>query len=133
MIAERFHFHCRQQAAGESVANYVAELRKLALHCQFGPYLMEALRDRLVCGLRSETQQKRLLAEHELTFYRALAIAQSMEAADRDAHTLRGGDTQPGAVAFVSQQHPSQKTPVDSSCVKECYRCGSLAPIASHC
>ena len=115
------------------MADYVAELRKLALHCQFGPYLMEALRDRLVCGLRSETQQKCLLAEHELTFDRVLAIAQSMEAADRDSHTLRGCNTQPGAVALVSQQHPFQRTPVDSSRVKECYRCGSLAHIASHC
>ena len=101
VIAERIHFHCRQQGAGESVADYVAELCKLALHCQFGPYLMEVLTDRLVCGLRSETQQKRLLAEHELTFDRALAIAQSMEAADRDAHTLRGGDTHPGTVCLV--------------------------------
>ena len=120
VIAERIHFHRRQQAAGELVANYVAELCKLALHCQFGPYLMEVLTDQLVCGLRSETQQKRLLAEHELTFDRALAIAQSMEAADRDAHTLRGSDTQPGAVCLVPQQHPSQRMPVDSSCVKEC-------------
>ena len=115
------------------MADYVAELCKLALHCQFGPYLMEALTDRLVCGLRSETQQKRFLAEHELTFDRALAIVQSMEAADRDAHTLRGGDTQPGADCLVPQQHPSQRTPVDSSCVKECYCCGSSAHITFHC
>ena len=88
------------------MADYVAELRELALHCQFGCYLMEALRDWLVCVLRNETQQKCLLAEHELTFDRALAITQSMESADRDAHTLRGGDTQPGAVCLVPQLHP---------------------------
>ena len=88
---------------------------------------------RWVSGLRSETQQKYLLAEQELTFDRALAIAQSMEAADRDAHTLRGSDTQPGAVCLVPQQHPSQRTPVDSSHVKKCYCCDSSAHIASHC
>ena len=76
-MAERFHFHRRQQAVGENVADYVAALRRLAMHCQFGAYLLEALRDRLVCGLRSEEQQKRLLAEHNLTFDKALAIAQS--------------------------------------------------------
>ena len=58
---------------GENVADYVAALRKLTRHCQFGAYLPEALRDRLVCGLRSEEQQKRLLAEHDLTFNKALS------------------------------------------------------------
>jgi len=33
------------------IAEYVAELRSLAAHCDFGDYLEEALRDRLVCGL----------------------------------------------------------------------------------
>ena len=54
VIAERFRFHRRQQAAGETVKDYVAELRRLATHCEFGSFLNEALRDRFVCGLRSE-------------------------------------------------------------------------------
>ena len=96
---ERFQFHRHQQAPRELVVHYLAELPKLALHCQSGAYLMEALRECLVCGLQSETQQKHLLAEHDLTFNRALAIAQSMEAADRDTHTLKEGDmAQQGAV-----------------------------------
>ena len=57
IIAERFAFHRRQQAKGETVADYVAELRKLTKHCEFGAYLEEALRDRFVCGLRSEPTQ----------------------------------------------------------------------------
>jgi len=36
------------------VAQYVAELRKLADKCEFGTHLQEALRDMLVCGLRQE-------------------------------------------------------------------------------
>ena len=54
VIAERFHFHRRDQKSGESIAEYIAELRKLSIHCEFGDYLNQALRDRLVCGLRSE-------------------------------------------------------------------------------
>ena len=132
-MAERFHFHQCQQATGESVADYVAELRKLALHCQFRAYLMEALRDRLVCGLRNETQQKRLLAEHNLTFDRALAIAHSMEAAERDAHTLRGSDAQQGDICQIPQQYPPQRISNDSSHVRECIHCGSSAHITSYC
>jgi len=45
IIAERFNFHRCQQAKGESVAEYISELRKLTLHCKFGSYLNEALRD----------------------------------------------------------------------------------------
>ena len=71
IIAERYRFHCRNQTAGESVAEFLAELKRLATHCQFGAFLEEALRDRLVCGLRSESVQKRLLAETDLTLKRA--------------------------------------------------------------
>ena len=42
-IAKRFRFHRRDQASGESIAEYLAELRRLAMHCQFGDYLEEAL------------------------------------------------------------------------------------------
>ena len=58
IIARRFYFHRRDQAAQETIAEYIAELRKLATPCEFGQYLDQALHDRLVCGLRSETTQK---------------------------------------------------------------------------
>lgn len=50
VIIECFHFHRCNQASGESVAEYVAELHQLTTHCQFGEYLDEALRDRLMCS-----------------------------------------------------------------------------------
>ena len=61
VIAERFQFHRRNQATTETVAEYKAELRRLATHCAFGDYLSEAIRDHIVCGLRNEGIQKRLL------------------------------------------------------------------------
>ena len=50
-IAERYKFFKRQQGGAEGVAEYVAELRRLAKTCNFGTYLNTALRDQLVCGL----------------------------------------------------------------------------------
>ena len=50
----------------------------------------EASRDRLVCGLHSESTQKRLLSEAGLTLTRAVEIAQSMEAAHKNAQALKG-------------------------------------------
>ena len=46
VIAERFRFSKRVQAAGESLADYLAELRQLAQTCEFGTFLNEALRDK---------------------------------------------------------------------------------------
>ena len=43
VIAERFYFHRRCQQAGESIAEYIAELRRLATNCEFGEYLEQAL------------------------------------------------------------------------------------------
>ena len=54
VIAQTFHFHRRNQLPTESITEFVAELRRLSIHCSFGANLDEALRDRLVCGLRSE-------------------------------------------------------------------------------
>ena len=51
VIAERYRFHKRDQRPGESIATYVAELRRFARHCNFGTNLDDCLRDRLVCGL----------------------------------------------------------------------------------
>ena len=54
VIAERFHFRKRVQASDESIAEFDAALRKLAIHCEFGGMLEEILSDRVVCGLRQE-------------------------------------------------------------------------------
>ena len=74
-IAERFHFYRRSQQPGELVADFVAELKSLATHCAFEDHLNEALRDRLVCGLRNQSIQKRLLSETDLTFQKAVELA----------------------------------------------------------
>lgn len=72
IIVERYLFHKRDQAANETIAEYVAELRRLAAKCNFGPYLDQALRDRFVCGINSEQVQKGLLTESDLDIDAAL-------------------------------------------------------------
>ena len=51
----------------------------------------EALRDRLVCGLRSETCRRCLLTESDLTFTKAIEIARLMELACKDCTELQTG------------------------------------------
>ena len=58
----------RGQGPTETIAEYVAELRRLASRCEFGvEYRDDALRDRLVCGLRSGSIQKKLLTTADLS------------------------------------------------------------------
>ena len=88
-IAERFRFYKRNQHEGESISSYLDELRKHATRCNFGGNLNEALRDRLVCGLRNMQIQKRLLSEAKLKYSKAVEIAVAMETAIRDASELQ--------------------------------------------
>ena len=88
VIVERFQFHQRNQEPGESVVKYEAELWRRAASCKFGDYLPQAIKDRLVCGLRSESTQKRLLAEADLTLTKALEIVQSMYGSSRPQHSM---------------------------------------------
>ena len=53
LVAERFKFHRRNQHESKTVAQFVVELQRLALKCEFGTFLEEALRDRLVCKLKA--------------------------------------------------------------------------------
>ena len=124
VIAERFYFHRKNQGASESIAEYLAELRRLATNCEFGEYLSDALRDRLVCGLRNASIQKRLLSEANLTLTKAGEIAQGMEAAENNAKRLHGEDgTQVYRVTPPGRTGPE----------KLCYRCGGANHTPSVC
>lgn len=83
MIAERFHSHRRVQTGGKSVAEYVAELKYQAAHCDFGERVEEALRDSLVCGLKNSNVQRKLLTEPWLTYAKAVEVVLGMEAAEK--------------------------------------------------
>ena len=77
------------------------------------------IRDRLVCGIRNDRIQQRLLAESTLTLENAIKIATSMERAAmnlEDIHKSR--DTE--ASVMKVQPGPGEK----SSFQGPCYRCG---------
>ena len=126
VIAERFHFHKRDQEGGETIAAYDASLRKLATHCNFEGYLEEALRDRFVCGLRHEAIQRRLLSEVDLTYSRAVEIAQAMEAADRNTKEFHTSECST-CINKVSKVPPSSKEN------QTCYRCNRSGHSSNSC
>ena len=130
LIAERFHFYQRNhyqrnQAAGESLYDFLADLRGLAITCEFKDFLDQALRDRFVCGLRVEGMQKRLLTEPDLNIAWALELARSIEAAASETK-----DSRTQAALQVPQAKSLMMSPglnssgTSPSVWSYCHRCG---------
>lgn len=108
VLAERFKFRQRRQNEGESIATYVADLKKLAKHCDFEAALEENLRDQVVCGLRSDVVRQRLFAEERLTYKKAISLAMSLEAAERDAGAIVSWKETSGGSAVVNKIYDNQ-------------------------
>ncbi|XP_037294989.1 uncharacterized protein LOC119189450 isoform X2 [Manduca sexta] len=103
ILAERFKFRQRLQKEGESIAEYVAILKKMSKSCEFGGGLDESMRDQLVCGINSEIIRQRLFAEEKLDYAKAYKLAVSIEAAEKNAAIVEG------------QARPS--APVETKCL----------------
>jgi hypothetical protein len=148
VIAERFHFFKRDRKSGETVNDYVSELRRLSEHCGFGGKLSTYLRDHFVCGLNSEGIQQKLLTAKDLTLDKAI------EAASRDAKLIRcvnsgvsvhhvpgvegpapesGG---PGCIHRVNQPGPGNSATGNSARQQDqraCFWCGNRGHLAAGC
>ena len=114
VISERYRFHQRSQQKGETVTDFVAALRRLAKHCQFGDFLNQALRDKLVCGLSSETIKKELLKVQNLTLADACSTATAMEAAEADS-LLMDSSQKDSVNRIRGSKNPAER--------RKCYHC----------
>ena len=139
VIAERYKFYKRNQKEGETIASYIAELRRLARKCEFKDYLNTALRDQLVCGLYHAAVQQKILAEAELSLDRAIQIAQACESARQETQTLRGQTPQSARhteTAFGVTQSTtggSSQTAKASDKGKACSRCNGTNHSSDKC
>ena len=106
-IMERYKFHKRNQQHAESITDYIAAIKKLSEHCNFGETLLTSLRDRFVCGLSDVAIQKRLLQERDLTFDNATNMALAMETAHHDAGEIQGSTSSP--LHVMPSMHPKRK------------------------
>ena len=128
VIGERFRFYQRYQKPNESIADFAADLRRLSITCEFGNFLDQALRDRFVCGVRSESIQKKLLAVDGLTMAKAQTDAQGMESADKHTKDFKGNDVpqQNGMNNYYSRSDTSNNSRGRATTNNNlnCYRCG---------
>uniref|UniRef100_A0A1B0D4U9 CCHC-type domain-containing protein n=1 Tax=Phlebotomus papatasi TaxID=29031 RepID=A0A1B0D4U9_PHLPP len=114
-IVQRYNFYRRSQKEGETIAEFIAELRKLSEFCNFGD-LEKAIRDRLVCGIKDDSTRKKLLAVKDLTYKKACEIARAEEAAAKGAETIQPEEGKVQAISkkgFAIEEGPGEM----------CFRC----------
>ena len=116
-IAEQYRFYNRKQLQGESAADYLAKLQKLASTCKFGTFLKEAICDRLVCGIQDRNMQLRLLTEADLSLKKAFKLIQGMEAAAKDVQEIQQDNK------FTLQAAAATNAVTETMPKKTCRRC----------
>ena len=108
--AERFQLNQRIQKEGESCIEFGAALRRLAIHCQYGNHLDEALTLIFICGLKSETIRKRLLLSAKDTFKEMLEAACKCENAEKHSSLMSANTTNAAPVFDIRKVENSRNT-----------------------
>ena len=91
---ERYCFNCRNRLEGETVQTYLTKLRTLARTCEFGVLRDSLIRDRLVCGIRSDPLREKLLSE--LPLVKAIAILTSSDLAKESSTVIKESSEEVG-------------------------------------
>ena len=81
-------FCIRYQQQGETVEQFVTDLKLISKTCAFGDMTDSMIRDRIVLGIASQRARERLLREENLNLANAIKICQAEEATQRQITTL---------------------------------------------
>ena len=119
VIMERFRFNSRNRKEGESVKEYIVELKKLVRDCKYGDKLNEMIRDRLVCGIGDVTIQRKMLMKEDLTYDDAVKIAVGTELTTKQA-----GEMSTSAAGGIKNEPDPLNKVDDQERGRKCTRCG---------
>ena len=123
-IAERFKFYERYQQKGETLENYIGNLRELAKFCNFGRFLEDMLRDRYVCGLQNDKIRKRLLSQEDLTLKKALELSQYLDKIKTEDSMIQKREI---------KKEKKLRFQIKTGAKKKCYRCYGEGHFAIAC
>ncbi|GFW57731.1 transposon Tf2-6 polyprotein [Trichonephila clavipes] len=91
IIPSRHKFLNRKQTEGEGISTYIAELRALAMNCDYDKDMLNImLRDVFVSGLRDKMILDRLFEEDNISLEKTLNIALAMEKAFKGTNDIMG-------------------------------------------
>ena len=102
-----------QPTAGETVEQFVTDLKLKAKTCAFGDMSDSMIRDRIVLGIASQRVRERLLREDNLNLANAIKICQAAEATQRQITTLGNDalDTHNSSVHYCKTKGRGQYKP----------------------
>jgi len=119
VLVERYHFYNYKQSDGQSLTNYLAELRRLSATCDWtAQQLADNLRDRFVMGLKNERLLQQLLTkDHKKPLEILFQLALTFEAAERES--LKRADSSSAnsnsVAATTKHKHPKQRAGISAS------------------
>ncbi|GFX09182.1 transposon Tf2-9 polyprotein, partial [Trichonephila clavipes] len=91
IIPSRHKFLNRKQTEGEGVSTYIAELRALAMNCDYDKDMLNImLRDVFVSGLRDKMILDRLFEEDNINLEKTLNIALAIKKAFKGTNDIMG-------------------------------------------
>ena len=110
VLAEQYRFYNYKQREGQSHTDYITELRRLAVTCEWSEeYLGENLHDKFVMGLRNECLLQQLLTQdHKKPLADLLELAGMFEAAERKTVKQSNADQSEGTVAVNNKRQQGQ-------------------------
>lgn len=136
---ERHRFFTCVQKTGETIDQYVTELRNRSKTCEFGGLTDSLIKDRLVCGIPDNGLRERLLREQDLNLEKAINMCRAAETVKTQAKELvsescnvdavrrderRAARKKSAAPDIPSEMNPAQRDMRG----KACGRCGTQHP-----
>lgn len=133
VIFERHVFNTRCQGASETIDSYVTDLRMKARSCEYGDLKDSLIRDRIVCGLKSDAVRSRLLRDSDLTLEKAIETCRAAESTETQMKIMTEGPSTTESVNAIQkknkEKHKFKTKPVSQkedyvTKVRNCKKCG---------
>ncbi|KAL1262289.1 hypothetical protein QQF64_007554 [Cirrhinus molitorella] len=124
---ERHIFNSRVQTLGESIDQFVTDLKTKAKSCEYGQLCDSLIKDRIVIGIRDDDLRARLLRETDLDLHKAVQMWRAAEASRAHLSQIQvASDTEVHTVRQTRPRHEAQAKDPDMTryIIRNCKYCG---------
>lgn len=103
-------FNSMVQKPGQSIDDFVTDLRRQAQKCDFGDKCDRLIGDRIVVGIRDGALRERLLRERNVTLERIVSACKAAEISKRHVQEIATSDQQPEVNAVHEHKKPTKRS-----------------------